>query len=149
KRRYALGILCGLGGAAGQAGGLILAKEGLAGDFPALSATLMRMIAATAVLWTYTALRGEIGETLARFARDRAAGWFALAGSFLGPFAGVTLSLLAIQWVAVGIASTLMALTPVFLLPVCYLLFRERIGWPALLGTAVAVAGVALMFLVA
>jgi len=146
-RRYARGILCGLGGAAGQAGGLILAKQGMAGDFPALSATLMRMVAAAAALWLYTLLRGQSRETLARFAKDRAAGWYTLAGSFLGPFAGVTLSLLAIQHIAVGIASTLMALTPIFLLPLSALMFRERIGWPAALGTITATAGVALMFL--
>lgn len=60
---------------------------------------------------------------------------------------GVTLSLLAIQHIAVGIASTLMALTPIFLLPLSHFLFRERIGWPAILGTIVATGGVALMFL--
>jgi drug/metabolite transporter (DMT)-like permease len=147
SRRYALGILCGLGGAAGQAGGLILAKQGMAGDFPPLSATLMRMVAAAVALWLYTLLRGQSRETLARFAKDRDAGWYTLAGSFLGPFVGVTLSLLAIQHIALGIASALMALTPIFLLPLSHLFFRERIGWPAALGTVIATAGVALMFL--
>jgi drug/metabolite transporter (DMT)-like permease len=147
-RRYVLGILCGLGGAAGQAGGLILAKQGAAGGFPALSVTLMRMIAATATLWLYTALRGQIRETMGRFGTDRSAWGYTLAGSFLGPFLGVTLSIVAIQNIAVGIASTLMALPPVFLLPLCYIIFRERIGWRAVLGTGVAIAGVALMFLV-
>jgi drug/metabolite transporter (DMT)-like permease len=146
-RRYGLGVLCGLGGAAGQAGGLILAKQGMAGDFPALSATLMRMVVAAITLWLFTAVRGQIGETVARFARDHRAAWLSLAGSFLGPFVGVTLSLLSIQHVAIGIASTLMALTPVFMLPLSHLMFRERIGWPAILGTIVATAGVALMFL--
>lgn len=148
-RRYLLGILCGLGGAAGQAGGLILAKQGAAGGFPALSVTLMRMVVATATLWLYTALRGQIRETLGRFAADRSAWGYTLAGSFLGPFLGVTLSIVAIQHIAVGIASTLMALPPVFLLPLCALMFQERVGWQAVLGTGVAIAGVALMFLVA
>ena len=146
-RRYVLGILCGLGGAAGQAGGLILAKQGAAGGFPALSVTLMRMLAATATLWLYTALRGQIRETLGRYSGDRPAWGYTLAGSFLGPFLGVTLSIVAIQHSAVGIASTLMALPPVFLLPLCFLVFRERVGWQAVLGTGVTLAGVALMFL--
>jgi len=147
-RRYFLGILSGLGGAAGQAGGLILAKQGSAGGFPALSVTLMRMVAATATLWLYTVLRGQTRETMGRFSSDRLAWGYTLAGSFLGPFLGVTLSIVAIQHIAVGIASTLMALPPVFLLPLCYLIFRERFGWQAVLGTCVAIAGVALMFLV-
>jgi drug/metabolite transporter (DMT)-like permease len=147
-RRYGLGILCGLGGAAGQAGGLILAKQGAMGGFPALSVTLMRMLAATAALWLYTALRGQSRETLGRFAADRSAWGYTLAGSFLGPFLGVTLSIVAIQHSAVGIASTLMALPPVFLLPLCALLFKERVGWQAILGTGVAMAGVAVLCLV-
>lgn len=146
-RRYSLGILCGLGAAAGQAGGLILAKEGMTGGFPALSATLMRMVAAAATLWLYTLVGGEVRVTIARFRRDPRALRFAMAGAFLGPFVGVTLSLLAIQHAAVGIASTLMALPPVFLLPLCYLFFRQPVGWPALFGTLVAVGGVAVMFL--
>ena len=147
-RRYVLGILSGLGGAAGQAGGLILAKQGSADGFPALSVTLMRMVAATATLWLYTAVRGQTRETVDQFSSDRLAWGYTLAGSFLGPFLGVTLSIVAIQQIAVGIASTLMALPPIFLLPLCYLIFRERFGWQAVLGTCVAVAGVALMFLV-
>jgi drug/metabolite transporter (DMT)-like permease len=108
----------------------------------------MRMTAATATLWLYTALRGQIRETMGRFAADRPAWGYTLAGSFLGPFLGVTLSIVAIQNIAVGIASTLMALPPIFLLPLCALLFKERVGWQAILGTGVAMAGVAVLCLV-
>ena len=146
-RRFLLGILCGLGGAAGQAGGLILAKPGAADGFSALSATLMRMVAATVVLWIYTACRGQVRETLERFGGDRRAWGSVLAGSCLGPFVGVTLSIVSIQNIEIGIASTLMALSPVFLLPIGHLVFREHVGWSAVLGTILAVAGVALMFL--
>jgi drug/metabolite transporter (DMT)-like permease len=52
----------------------------------------------------------------------------------------------AIQLTEVGIASTLMALPPVFLLPIGYFIFKERFGWQAVAGTFVAVAGVALLF---
>jgi len=147
--RYGLGILCGLGAAAGQAGGLLLAKQGAADGFPALSVTLMRMVAATAVIWLYTAARGELRATARRVASDRKAGGFTLAGSFLGPALGVTLSIVAIQHSPLGIASTLMALPPVFLLPLSATVFHERVGWQAILGTGLAVAGVALLCLAA
>jgi drug/metabolite transporter (DMT)-like permease len=41
-----------------------------------------------------------------------------------------------------------MALAPVVLLPVGGFVFGERIGWRAILGTLVAIGGVALLFLV-
>ena len=148
-RRLAFsGLLLGLGAAAGQAIGLVLAKEGLAGDFPALSGTFMRMLAAAAVLWAFTLLRHQAGVTLHRLtSQPRAALWI-LGGSFTGPFLGVTLSLVAVQRTDVGIASTLMALPPVILLPVGYFVFKERFGWQAILGTLVALAGVGMLFLV-
>jgi drug/metabolite transporter (DMT)-like permease len=40
-----------------------------------------------------------------------------------------------------------MALLPVIILPISYFAFKEKIGWHALLGTLLAVAGVAILFL--
>jgi drug/metabolite transporter (DMT)-like permease len=52
-----------------------------------------------------------------------------------------------VQRAPVGVASTLMALPPVFLLPISWVVFGERVGWQAVAGTLVAVAGVALLAL--
>jgi drug/metabolite transporter (DMT)-like permease len=41
----------------------------------------------------------------------------------------------------------LMALPPVILLPISYFACKEKIGWPASLGTVLAAAGVAVLFL--
>jgi drug/metabolite transporter (DMT)-like permease len=138
---YLQGILFGLGGATGQALGLIFAKKGLEGDFPALSATLMRMLVAAIVLWGFTLLRGQAGTTIAKLVSHHRASLLILGGSFTGPFLGVTFSLIAIQNTEIGIASTLMALTPVFLLPIGYFVFNERFGWQAIAGTLVAMIG--------
>jgi drug/metabolite transporter (DMT)-like permease len=147
RRQHLLGILYGLGAAAGQAGGLVLARPGVQGDFPAPSATLIRMIVATVVLWSYTLLRGQAGETVHKVTAQPAVLRLALAGSFIGPFLGVTFSLYAIQHTAVGIASTLSSLTPIFLLPMGYFFFKEKFGWQAVAGTLLAMVGVALLFL--
>jgi drug/metabolite transporter (DMT)-like permease len=45
------------------------------------------------------------------------------------------------------VASTLMALPPIFLLPISYFVFKERFGWPAIAGTVLAIAGIAILFL--
>ena len=142
------GILFGLGAATGQALGLVTAKLGLAGNFPALSGTLIRMIAATLVLWVVTLLIGQARATFRILAANGQANLFLLAGSLTGPFLGVTLSLVAVQNTEVGVASTLMALPPVFLLPISRLVFGEKFGISAVLGTLVAMAGVAFLFLV-
>lgn len=41
-----------------------------------------------------------------------------------------------------------MALPPIFLLPVSHFVFKERLGWPAVIGTIVAMIGVGILFLV-
>lgn len=147
RRHYLLGILCGLGAATGQALGLVTARLGTAGGFPAISATLIRMVAAAVLMWTLTFFSRQASATIQSFARQPQAFWLALAGSFFGPFLGVTLSLYAIQHTAVGIASTLTSLSPVILLPVSYIFFKERFGWQAVAGTLLAMAGVAMLFL--
>jgi drug/metabolite transporter (DMT)-like permease len=147
-RHYLLGVLCGLGGAAGQAFGLVAAKQGMVGDFPALSAVVIRMTVAMVVLWIWTIARGQAVFTVRAIARDRRAGLSILGGATAGPFLGVWLSLIAVQAARVGIASTLMAMTPVILLPLSHFVFHERVTRRSAAGTLLAMGGVALMLLI-
>jgi drug/metabolite transporter (DMT)-like permease len=141
------GVLFGLGAAAGQSVGYILSKQGLMGDFSPLAGNSIRMLAAVIVLWTLAGLQGKGRETLQRVrARRDVLGWLTLA-AFTGPVVGATLSLFALQNTQVGIASTLIALPPVFLLPVSWLVFKEKFDWGAVLGTLTAIGGVAILFL--
>lgn len=145
--RYAQGIGFALGSAACQAIGLILSKQGLVGDYPALSGVVIRMLTATAAILLLTILQGQARSTVDRLRQDPRMLFPAFAGSIVGPFLGVWLSLVAVQRAQVGIASTLMALPPVFLVPVGWIVFKERFGWQAIAGTLVAIIGVAMLFI--
>lgn len=147
ERDYRRGILYGLGAATGQAVGLVLAKQGLIGGFPALSGNLMRVLAAACLLWVVTLALGHGSRTFREVSLQPSSLSPIIAGAATGPFLGVWLSLAAIQLTRVGVASTLMALSPIFLLPAGAMFFKERIGWRAILGTALAMVGVALLFL--
>jgi len=68
-------------------------------------------------------------------------------GSFTGPFLGVSFSLLAVQHTGTGIAATLMALTPVMIIPPAILMKREKIKLMEVIGALVSMGGVALFFL--
>jgi drug/metabolite transporter (DMT)-like permease len=92
-------------------------------------------------------LEGEVGATFTTLQKKpRVLGLLAL-GALVGPLLGVSASLLAVQHAEVGVASTLMALPPVIILPISYFGFKEKIGWQAILGTILAIAGVAVLFL--
>lgn len=146
KANYRRGLLFALGGAMGQVANLVTARYALVDGFPAISATLIRIVLAALVLWGMAAARREVGPTLQAL-RDRRAVMAIAAGATVGPFLGIWLSLVAVQNAPLGIASTLMALPPVILIPLEYAIFHIRVSLRGLVGTAIAITGVAIIFL--
>jgi drug/metabolite transporter (DMT)-like permease len=146
-RTYAIGVLFALGGALGQAGGFIASKQGLAGDFSALSGNLIRLLVSTTMIWTWAAFRGSMGQGVQRLREHPRALQFITGGAIAGPFIGVWFSLIAVQHAPVGIASTLTSLTPIMLIPLSRIVFKEAITWRAVGGTVFAIAGTAILFL--
>lgn len=147
RRNYMLGILYGVLAQLCQQANLVMSKQGLAGGYPALSGVMIRMVVGMTAIWILAVLQGEAGRTIRRLRADGKAAAAIFGGAFSGPFLGVWLSMLAVQAARVGIASTLMALTPVLSLPMVHWVLKERISPRAILGTVVAMAGVALMVL--
>ena len=144
-RHDARGIAMALVGAACQGIGLVLAKAGMAGEVPALTGTWVRMAAATGLIWALTVASGR-GRGLEVASAVRTAWPYVLGGAVFGPFLGVWMSLVAARLTEVGIAATLMATTPVLVIPLLMVSERYRPTARALTGTAVTVAGVALLF---
>ena len=140
------GILFGVLAALGQATGLVFSQQGMTGNFSPFAGTLIRMIAAVVTLWIVAGLQKQAVPTVVAMRRQSGAfGWVAF-GALFGPVLGVSASLLAVQHADIGVASTLMALPPVFMLPISYFVFKERFGWQVVAGTLVAIAGVAILF---
>jgi drug/metabolite transporter (DMT)-like permease len=140
------GVLFGTLAALGQATGLVFSQQGMTAGFSPFAGTLIRMLAAVVTLWITAAFQRQAGSTVkAMHLRPAALRWVAF-GALFGPVIGVSLSLLAVQHIEIGVASTLMALPPVFMLPISYFVFKERFGWQAVVGTFIAMAGVALLF---
>ena len=143
RRGVLFGVLAGLG----QAAGLVLSKQGMFGEFSPFQANVIRMLAAGIFTWTWTIIGGKAGTTVA-ILREKPQAFRLLAlGALVGPVFGVSFSLLAVQHAEIGVASTLMALMPVILLPVSYFVFKEKVGWQAVAGTILAIAGVAVLFM--
>ena len=140
-----LGSLLALGGAIGQAAGLVLSKKGMQ-DMNAFEATQIRIMAGVAgftlVITFFKRWKHLLGAL-----KDLKAMKAMTLGSLTGPFLGVSFSLLAVQHTDTGIAATLMALTPVMIIPPAIILYKERIRWIEIAGAIVSIAGVALFFL--
>lgn len=139
------GLLLALGGAAGQAVGLVLSKFGM-GDFDPFAATQIRVIAGVA---GFSIIISFFRRWLSvqKATSDHKALLLMLVGATFGPFLGVSMSLLAVQNTATGIASTIMAITPILIIPPTLIFFKQKVSWKELAGAVISVCGVALFFI--
>ena len=151
------GVLFAIGAAVCQGVGLVLSKIGmnhyeasltteLADWMLPFHANFFRCIAGTIGFALLMALR-EGFTPLRKGVRDRQGMTTAVATTIFGPFVGVGASLLAVQYTAAGIASTLMALTPIIIILPAWWLFKQPITAKSLLGALISVIGVSLFFL--
>lgn len=139
------GILYAFGGAVGQSVGLILSKFGM-GDYNAFAATQIRVLTGIVGFFIIFILFKQT-HTLAPAVKNISAMKQIIFGAFFGLFLGVSLSLFAVQHTKTGIASTIMALPPILIIPPAILIFKERVTVREFVGALMAVGGVAMFFL--
>jgi drug/metabolite transporter (DMT)-like permease len=87
------------------------------------------------------------GPKLVHALNDRRGMLYASLATITGPFIGVSLSLMAVQYTNAGIASTIMALTPVLIILPSYLIFKQKVKVIEVIGAFISIAGVSLFFL--
>lgn len=154
------GVLFGIGAGMGQGFGYVLSVIGLKHyesvvptvHFAELehwlpfSANFIRMLAGLCcfgfMLWRSRRWADFAGTT-----HDRKGMLIVLLAVLSGPVLGVGLSLMAAQYTSAGIASTLMAITPIIILLPSYWFFRSPITLKAAVGAVISVVGVSLFFI--
>ena len=139
------GILFAFGGAVGQALGLVLSKLGM-GDYDPFAATQIRVIAGIigfALLSTVLSRWKQVLITT----RDKSGMAAISLGAFFGPFLGVSFSLVAVKYTEAGIASTIMALVPVFIIAPAVILYKQKVTLTEIIGAIISVCGVAVFFI--
>ena len=152
------GIMLGIGAGMGQGVGLVLSKQGLmhyAAEIPAEATDVAAMMpfAGTQI----RAIMGLIGfgvtllflrkwKNMTRFFTDLRGAAAAMGAILLGPFFGVSLSLMAVGMTNAGVAQTLMSLTPILILWPSRLMFGTKVSMQEVVGAVIAVAGASLFF---
>ncbi len=148
------GVLYAIGAALCQGIGLVLSKIGMdhygTGTMPdwliPFSANFLRCIAGM-VGFAFLQYFREGFTPLRKALQDSKGMTVATATTIFGPFVGVGFSLMAVQYTNAGIASTLMALTPIIIILPSYWLFHQKITWRSVLGAVISVLGVSLFFM--
>ena len=153
------GVLFGIGAGVGQGVGLVLSKVGMnayelaipageemVADLMPFASTFIRAVTGAIGFLCVMGIQKQF-HTLATSVRDHKGMNAAVWATITGPFIGVSLSLMAVQYTEAGIASTLMALTPVFIIWPAHFFFGQQVTFKEVIGACISVAGVSLFFL--
>lgn len=154
------GILLGIGAGIGQGVGLVLSKIGMnayavciPADAPEafnnvlpFASTFMRAITGALGFITMAILQKQTSSIRKGMKDAKAMGLVALT-TFMGPFLGVSFSLMAVRYANAGVASTLMALVPALIILPHALIYKQKVEFKEVIGTFVSLAGVSLFFI--
>jgi drug/metabolite transporter (DMT)-like permease len=153
------GVLFGVGAGIGQGIGLVLSKVGMnfyensipageavVADLVPFASTFIRAVTGTVGFLCVMGIQRQF-HTLATSVRDRKGMNAAIWATITGPFIGVSLSLMAVQYTEAGIASTLMALTPVLIIWPAHIFFGQQVTFKEVVGACISVIGVSLFFI--
>lgn len=139
------GLVLGIGAVICQVAANILTKD--AGkELSALSISVVRLGAGTLGIYVWLVAQRRLGEVITPLKTPRTAGTI-LVATLLGTYLGIWLYMAGIRYADVGIAVTLSATGPIFILPLAHFVLGERATVRSILGAIVATAGVAVLLL--
>ncbi len=165
QKKWGAGIQVALLATFCQASGAVLSRAALANTtVDPLWSSLLRLLAGLAFMGVLVAVQPQrLGEYQRSAVVDPQGTWqirwrsslaalktprlIAAVGiaAFFATYLGIWLQQIALKYTATGIAQSLLATSPLFVLPMAALL-GDRISWRATIGAAIALGGVWLLF---
>jgi drug/metabolite transporter (DMT)-like permease len=143
-----LGYLFAFLGAIGQAANLIFAKEAFQiGEINGFVATFYRMLPSIPFMYILGMIYKRNKKSITILRENKKALRYIAIGSIIGPYLGITFSLIAVAYTLVGIASTLMSTVPIVMLPIIVFYYKQRVSLISIIGAFVAVMGIGILFL--
>ncbi|MEB3178050.1 MAG: DMT family transporter [Nostocaceae cyanobacterium] len=142
------GVGLSLLAAVAEATGAILSRAALAStNISPLWAALLRLIGGTLILlpWVLLIQDRSTGKTEMSAYKSTKVIAVTFVASFIGTYLGIWLQQTAIKFTSVGIASTLIQTSPLFVLPIA-IWMGDKVTWRAVLGVVIAICGVAVLF---
>ncbi|MEM9553897.1 MAG: DMT family transporter [Acidobacteriota bacterium] len=138
-----VGIALGVLAAFGQGSGVVLAKRGM-DDLPVLLASFVRLGAAVLGIVVVLAVAGRLRRASVTLTSAPALGRL-LGPTLLGTYLAFLLMMAGVAWAPASVAAVLLAVSPVFSLCLEAWMGVAPITWRSALGTATAIAGVAVL----
>ncbi|WP_198013454.1 DMT family transporter [Thalassoporum mexicanum] len=140
------GLVFGLIAVFGQAIGAVMSRAALTqAEISPLWSALLRLGAGTLMLWLMLMVQRQVRKWLSMITKPSTLGLIFVA-AFFSTYLGIWLQQTALKYAAAGIAQTLGATSPIFILPIVAML-GEKISGRALFGAMVAIVGITLLFI--
>lgn len=128
----------------GQAAGLLLSKAGMSNVDPII-ATQQRIVGGLIGMIILVIIQKDFHNF--KLAMKSADGRLTIFSSaFLATSIGVALSMVALKLTKAAIASTLISTTPILIIPIVVIFFKEKVSKVEVIGAIISVIGVALLF---
>jgi len=140
-----LGIRYGLLSVLCTAFAVLLAKVGVL-SVPTVQAAWIRLVAGSIGLVLWGVCRSELGGWVRPFGNTRLLAKVVAVVTVV-VIGGFWLSIVALKHIDASIAGTLNSTSPLFILPLSSVLLKEKISLRTILGTVVAIGGVALILM--
>lgn len=138
------GVFCALMGVVGQSAGNILSKIGVSVYDP-ISSTQIRVLTAMIAFVIYVSLIKK-WPVVINALKDKSSLKGIFIGSIWGPFLGVLTAILAFKYTKAGIASTILSINPVLIIPFSIFYLKEKVNFIEIIGAVLTVFGVILFF---
>jgi drug/metabolite transporter (DMT)-like permease len=146
KKNSLSGIIYGLLTSFCCAASIIFSKCALV-SISALEASFIRHIAGLLLLMMWGIASSNLKSWLKPLQTDMSLIGKLFFASFLGTFLGTLFCLLGLKYAPATIATVLNSTSPLFILPLSYIILKERIANNAIIGSMLAVAGVCLVLM--
>jgi drug/metabolite transporter (DMT)-like permease len=137
------GVLLGVLAAFGQGTGVVLAKAGMV-EMPVVAASFLRLASAALGLFVLAAALRQF-DRLGRLLRAKAMITRVVPATLLGTYLALFLMMLGIALAPAAIAATLLSVSPIYGLFIDAVVNRQKITARGIVGTLLAVAGVAIL----
>lgn len=138
--RLSTGIILGALGAIFQAVGGVFAKLGME-DCSPLQATFIRILTSAIVTLLLVGMQGKLKRLTGQIL-EPVNFRMILPATLIGTWLGIWFSQIAFKGTEVAIATTLLATSPLFAIPMVYVLHRQRTTWWTLVGTIIGLVGI-------
>lgn len=141
SRDRLLGIAAAVASPLFHALGVVAARPVLAGTDPIL-ATTIRVVPAVAVLALFMPWKRDASRVFSAMTESKRRAATLLAASFFAAVLGWAFMTIGVKYAKAGVSVALSSTFPIWVLPMARIGLGEKIGWNAIAGTLIAVAGV-------